>query len=206
LNTAKKTIVLAHEMLLASVGAYDSGREIVANKFDQIFVDGSELVNDLLEKGESLEAQIQTKLESQNMLRDKISALKARLGFGDESRNQQIDMLSQRVDNLIEVVAKLAQQKAAEKKNTTSASSTKKVTATITKAPVKAPVKAPAKPVAAKPAAAKSAEAKQATAKPAATKSAAVKPAAAKPAAAKPAVAKTVNAEPASKPKADDKD
>jgi hypothetical protein len=202
LNTAKKTIVLAHEMLLASVGAYDSGREIVANKFDQIFVDGSELVNDLLEKGESLEAQIQTKLESQNMLRDKISALKARLGFGDESRNQQIDMLSQRVDNLIEVVAKLAQQKAAEKKNTTSASSTKKVTATITKAPVKAP----AKPVAAKPAAAKSAEAKQATAKPAATKSAAVKPAAAKPAAAKPAVAKTVNAEPASKPKADDKD
>ena len=168
-------------MLLASVGAYDSGREIAANKFDQMFVDGSELVNDLLEKGESLEVQIQAKLEIQNMLRGKISALKARLGFGDESRNQQIDMLSQRVDNLIEVVAKLAQQKAAEKKNTTSASSIKKATAKPTAAKLAA-----AKPVSAKPVAAK--------------------PVVAKPAAAKPAATKTFNAEPASKPKADDKD
>lgn len=181
MSTAKKTIVLAHKMLLASVGAYDSGREIAANKFDQMFVDGSELVNDLLEKGESLEVQIQAKLEIQNMLRGKISALKARLGFGDESRNQQIDMLSQRVDNLIEVVAKLAQQKAAEKKNTTSASSIKKATAKPTAAKLAA-----AKPVSAKPVAAK--------------------PVVAKPAAAKPAATKTFNAEPASKPKADDKD
>ena len=183
-------------MLLASVGAYDSGREIAANKFDQIFFDGSELVNDLLEKGESLEAQIQIKLESQNMLRGKISALKARLGFGDESRNQQIDMLSQRVDNLIEVVAKLAQQKAAEKKNTTSASSIKKATAKPTAAKLAA-----AKPVSAKPAAAK-----PVVAKPAAVKPVAAKPVVAKPAAAKPAATKTFNAEPASKPKADDKD
>jgi len=185
LNTAKKTIVLAHKMLLASFGAYDSGREIAVNKFDQIFVDGSELVNDLLEKGELLEAQIQTQLEIKIMLRGKISALKVRLGFGDESRNQQIDILSQRVDSLIEVVAKLAQQRAAEKKNTTSASSTKKVTATTTKASVKA---------AAKPATTK------------ASVKATAKPATAKPATAKPAAAKTVNAEPASKPKADDKD
>ena len=155
-------------MLLASVGAYDSGREIAANKFDQMFVDGSELVNDLLEKGESLEVQIQAKLEIQNMLRGKISALKARLGFSDESRNQQIDLLTQRVDSLIEVVAKLAQQRAAEKKNTTSTSSTKKLTATTNKA--------------------------------------AAKPVAAKPVVAKPATANTVNAEPASKPKADGKD
>ena len=183
-------------MLLASVGAYDSGREIAANKFDQMFVDGSELVNDLLEKGESLEVQIQAKLEIQNMLRGKISALKARLGFGDESRNQQIDMLSQRVDNLIEVVAKLAQQKAAEKKNTTSASSIKKATAKPTAAKLAA-----AKPVSAKPAAAK-----PVVAKPAAAKPVAAKPVVAKPAAAKPAATKTFNAEPASKPKADDKD
>ena len=184
-------------MLLASVGAYDSGREIAANKFDQMFVDGSELVNDLLEKGESLEVQIQAKLEIQNMLRGKISALKARLGFGDESRNQQIDMLSQRVDNLIEVVAKLAQQKAAEKKNTTSASSIKKATAK----PTAAKLAAAAKPVSAKPAAAK-----PVVAKPAAVKPVAAKPVVAKPAAAKPAATKTFNAEPASKPKADDKD
>ncbi len=40
MNTAKKIIALAHKTLLASVGTYGFGREIVANKFDQLFVDG----------------------------------------------------------------------------------------------------------------------------------------------------------------------
>jgi hypothetical protein len=154
LNTAKKTVTLAHKTWLAGVGAYDSGREKAANKFDQLFVDGSAFVNDLLEKGESVETQIQAKLEARKMLQNKISALKAKLGFGNESRDQQIDMLAQRVDSLIEVVAKLAQQKTAEKKATTTVNTTKKATAkTATKPAAKAtatktPVKPAAKPVA----------------------------------------------------------
>jgi len=188
LNTAKKTVTLAHKTWLAGIGAYDGGREKAANKFDQLFVDGSAFVNDLLEKGESLETQIQTKLEARKMFKDKISALRAKLGFGNESRDQQVDTLSQRVDSLIEVVAKLAQQKAAEKKASTTASTTKK-------APAK--TKAPAKPAVAKTAAAKSTATKTAAAKPAAAKSAVSKPAIAKTTAAKPAVTKTAAAIPA---------
>ena len=171
---------LAHKTWLAGVGAFDSGREKAANKFDQLFVDGSAFVNDLLEKGESIDTQIQAKLETKKMLKDKISALKAKLGFGNESRVQQVEMLTQRVDSLIEVVAKLAQHRATEQKSGTT--TTKKAAA----------IKAPAKPKTAKPAAAKSA-----AAKPAAAKSAAAKPAAPKPTAAKPVAAKSAAAKPA---------
>jgi hypothetical protein len=228
LNTAKKTIALAHKTLLISIGACDRGREIAANKLDQLFVGGSELVNDLLEKGESFETQIQAKIEAKKMLQGKISALRARFGFGNESRDQQIDMLSQRVDSLIEVVAKLAQQKAAEKKMTASSISTKKAAPEEIKAPAKATATKPAvakaattKPAVAKVAATKPVVAKVAASKPvvagvvatktAATKSvvaevAATKPAVDKVEAIKPVAAKTADAVPAGKSKADDKD
>ncbi|WP_299074011.1 hypothetical protein [uncultured Paraglaciecola sp.] len=166
MSTAKKTLSFAHKTLLAGVGVYDSGRDKAANKFDQIFVDGSAFVNGLLEKGESLETQIQAKLEARIMLQNKISALRAKLGFGNDSRDQQIDALTQRVDSLIEVVAKLAQQQLAEsnastpkkapvkavKKTTAKASATKsaepKVKATAAKTASKKPAKSAAKPAA----------------------------------------------------------
>ena len=190
---------MAHKTWLAGLGAYDSGREKAATTLDQLFVDGSALVNDLLEKGESIEKQIQVKLEARNMFQGKISALsalKAKLGFGNESRDQQIDTLAQRVDSLIEVVAKLSQKNIVEKKPTT--------TKTIKKVSAKPVAAKPvvAKPVVAKPVTAKPATAKPATAKPVAAKPVAVKSVGAKPVAAKPVVAKSV----AAKPIADKKD
>jgi hypothetical protein len=176
LNTAKKTISMAHKTWLVGVGTYESGREKAADKVDQLYVDGSQFVNELLEKGASIETQIHKKLEARKMLKDKISGLKAKLGFGNENRDQQIDMLSQRVDSLIEVVAKLAQQKAAENKEVEQKTSTTK------KAPAKKAAKA--KPAAtttvktaAKPAAKVSKAPAKAPAKPAAKKTAAKAPA-----------------------------
>ena len=203
MNTVKKTLNWAHKTWLAGVGACDSGREKATNKFDQLFVDGSGLVNKLLEKGELVETQLQAKIEARKMLKDKISALRAKLSFGNNSRDHQIDNLSQRVDNLIDVVAKLAQQKAAENK-ATSVVSVKNTSAKTAAKPVakvsaiKSPTKSAAtKPAATKPAATKPAAAKPAAAKPAATKTAATKPAAAKTAATKLAVAKTAATKPA---------
>ena len=196
MNTAKKTESLLHKTWLAWVGACDSGREKAANKFDQLFVDGSALVNNLLEKGESVETQLQAKIKARNMLKEKISALRAKLSFGNNSRDHQIDNLSQRVDGLIDVVAKLAQQKAAENKAMTTASAKKTPAKTAAKpvakvSAIKTSVKtATAKPAAAKPTAAKPAVAKSAAAKPAVAKPTLAKPAVAKPAAPKPAVAK----------------
>jgi polyhydroxyalkanoate synthesis regulator phasin len=231
LNTAKKTIDLVYKTWLAGVGTYDSGREKAANKFDQLIVDGSAFVNDLLVKGELIETQLQAKIEVKNMLKDKISALRAKLGFGNESRDRQVDVLSQRVDTLIEVVAKLAQQTAAEKKTTVKTSSTETLSepaavkseevkpASAKPAAVKSTAAKPAavksaaaKPAMVKPAAAKPAVVKSAAAKPAAVKSAAAKPAPTKSAADKPAEVKSVAVKPAAanpeiaKPKAESKD
>lgn len=105
-----------HKTMLAGVGVYDSTREIAADSFDRLFVSGSELVNELLEKGETVEAELYAKLEGRKMLKEKFSKLKAKLGFGHTGRDQQLEMLNQRVDSLIDVVAKLAQQQAAEQK------------------------------------------------------------------------------------------
>lgn len=197
---------MAHKSWLVGVGAYDSGREKAADKIDQLFVDSTQFVNELLEKGESIESQIQEKLEASNMLKSKIAALKSKFGFGNENRDQQIDMLTQRVDSLIEVVAKLAQQKAAEKKATT----TKKAP---TKKAVKPATKATATKTAAKAATSK-APAK--TAAKATSKKAPVKPASKTTAtkataktAAKPAVKETAtktSANPVSEAKAEVKD
>jgi hypothetical protein len=221
LNTAKKTIAMAHKTWLVGVGVYDNGRDKAADKIDQLFVEGSQFVNDLLEKGESVETQIQAKLKARKMLKDKISALKAKLGFGNENRDQQIDILNQRVDSLIDVVAKLAQQKAAEQKAPAKKAPAKKAAkpaakATATKASAKTAAKPAVKTTATKAPA-------KTTAKPAAKASATKAPAkaAAKPAAkttAKKAPAKTAAeatatkarvetvAKPASEAKVDTKD
>jgi hypothetical protein len=212
LNSVKKTVALAQKTWLAGIGAYDSGREKAANKFDQLFVDGSAFVNDLLEKGESVETQIQAKLEARKMLKDKISALKSKLGFGNENRDQQIDMLSQRVDSLIDVVAKMAQQKAAETKALAKTATKPAAKATVTKAPAKTATKPAAKATATKAPAMTSAKpavkaaATTAPAKPAAKAVTTKVPAktAAKPVA-KIAVTKAP-VKPASEAKADDKD
>jgi len=177
-------VAVARKTWLAGVGVYDSGRGKAANKFDQIFVEGSAFINDLLEKGESVESKLKAKLEARKMFKDKISALKAKLGLGNASRDQQIDVLSQRVDSLIEVVAKLAQQE-------------KPVKKTPAKTAIKPVAKAPANKATAKPAAAKPKSDKPAAAKPVAVKSVTAKPAAVKSVAAKPAAVKSVAAKPA---------
>ena len=77
MNTAKKIIALAHKALLASVGIQGRGREIAANKLDQLFVNGSVLANELLRKGASLEAQLQAKESASAHKQEKNTAQKA---------------------------------------------------------------------------------------------------------------------------------
>jgi hypothetical protein len=116
LKSTKKLENITRNAVLAGVGAYEAGREQAASKFDQLFVEGSALVNELVAKGESLEAQLQAKLQVRQVMDSKIAALRAKFGFRRETREQQLEQLSQRVDNLIDVVAKLAHQKATAKK------------------------------------------------------------------------------------------
>jgi hypothetical protein len=201
LKATKKLESVTRQAWLVGVGVYDSGREKAADKFDQLFVEGSAFINELLEKGESVESQLQEKLRARKMLQNKISALRAKLGFGNDSRDKQIDLLTQRVDNLIDVVAKLAQQQMVEKKTVVAP----KVAAK--KAPVKrTTVAKAAKPVATK-ATVKPAVTKAAT-KPTAEETVAASPVKAEGAKtpAKPRVRKVAVVKAESQPQTDDKD
>ena len=206
MKVVKKLETVGRQTWLAGFGAYDAGREMASEKFDRVFVNSSAFINSLLTKGESLETQLQEKLKVRNMIDEKIAALRAKLGMRSESRDQQLDNLSNKVDELIDVVAKLAHQKTVAKPAAKKAATPKKAVAKkpTAKAAAKPAAKAAAKPAAkaaAKPAAkAATKPAAKAAAKPAAK--AAAKPAAK--AAAKPAAkaATKTEAKPVAKPTA----
>ncbi|GAB2700140.1 hypothetical protein Q4574_15435 [Aliiglaciecola sp. 3_MG-2023] len=119
---------------LASVGAYGESLNKSTDALDKLYTDGNALVQDLIVRGESVEADIKAKLEhsslfkGKSMLKSKIAMFKSKLGMQSQSREIQLEILSNKVDNLIDVVAKLAQQKAAEQaaaKSATKSTATK---------------------------------------------------------------------------------
>lgn len=178
MKAAKSIEQASRKTWLASVGACGESMDKSTDVLDKLYVDGNAFVHDLITRGESVEAQLKDKLnitlKGKVMLEDKIAMLKAKLGLHSESREIQLEKLSTKVDNLIEVVAKLAQQKAAEK--STAKPATK---STTEKSPAKSAAKTAsttaAKPAAKKPAATKKATTAKAPAAP--RKTAAKKPA-----------------------------
>ncbi|GAC13580.1 hypothetical protein [Aliiglaciecola lipolytica] len=124
---------------LASVGAYGESVNKSTDTLDKLYTDGNALVHDLIVRGESVEATLKAKLKQspvfkgKSMLENKIAMLKAKLGMQSKSREIQLEKLSAKVDDLIDVVAKLAQQKAAEQAAAKSAAKTTTKTTTTRK-------------------------------------------------------------------------
>lgn len=160
MKAMKKAEQVGRQSWLASVGLLETSRSVAADKLDKIYVDGNAFVNALVDKGVSIENELKQKVEAKAMIEEKIAALKAKLGMASESRDIQLERLSNKVDDLIEVVAKLAQQKAAEQAKPAAKpkTTTRKPAATAPKAEAeKKPAatrarKTPAKPAAKAPA------------------------------------------------------
>ena len=115
MKATEKLNKVRRQVRLAGIGAFDSGREVAVDKFDELFVNGSALFNNILSKGESLEDELQEKLGARNMMDKQIAALRAKLGMRNVSYDQELETLTNKVDNLIDVVAKLALQQSAVK-------------------------------------------------------------------------------------------
>ena len=158
MKAIKKLDKVRRKAWLATVAAYSAGVDSATDKFDQIYVDGNAFVNSLVDRGASLEAELQLKLGARAMLDEKIAALRAKLGMNKESREQQLDTLSAKLDDLIDVVAKLAQKHAAQQsasQNNTTAAAPAASKAPATRKPAAAKTSAQSKAASAKPAAAK---------------------------------------------------
>ncbi|WJG08196.1 hypothetical protein [Aliiglaciecola sp. LCG003] len=188
MKAVKKIETTSRNSWLAGVGAYSQSVEKSADTLDKLYVDGNSFIQDLIVRGESVEAQLKTKLTAKlkgiAMFEDKIAMLKAKFGLHNDRQEIQLEKLSSKVDNLIEVVAKLAQQKAAEKsiaKPKVAATSTAKTPAktaakSTTKATTAKATTAATPAAASKTAAPAKAKAAKAPAKPRARKTAATKP------------------------------
>lgn len=166
---------MSRKTWLASLGAIESGKSYTIDKVDQLYVQSNGWINELVDKGLHISSDFQPTQKATDMIEDKIALLRSKLGLGTTNRDAELDKLSQKVDTLIEVVAKLAQQKAAEsktaekkapaaKKNTTRKTTASK---TATKTAAKESTKPASKlTTAKKPAAAKSTGTSKTPAKP----------------------------------------
>lgn len=125
MNAVKKVEKVSRDTVRAGAGLVVNGQSTATEQLDRFYVAANAFVNDLISRGETVEQELKSRLHKSfgvsQMLDEKIAALRAKLGMQTESREQQLEKLSDKVDNLIEVVAKLAQMKAAEQAASASA-------------------------------------------------------------------------------------
>lgn len=112
-ETAKATEDFAHKIWLAGLGAYGKGFDEAKGKFEELNSDASKLFNELVAKGETLEAEAKSKIkETQTELTDKaderIAQVRETLGLEGESSEDKIAELSAKIDALTDIVEKLS--------------------------------------------------------------------------------------------------
>lgn len=98
---------------LATIGTYAKGWEILSGKVNETFEDTNQLINELVENGEKIETDLKAKIKRNTPLDYKILALKVKLGV-EESFDDKLDLLNNKVDQLTSVIEKLAEAKTAE--------------------------------------------------------------------------------------------
>jgi len=125
---------------LATIGTYAKGWEIISGKVTESFEETSQFVNELIDNGEKIEADLKEKIASNTILDDKITELKAKLGvdLGTEEKLEQlakkVNLLTAEVEKLVALRAEQA-AKAPIKKATTKTTATKKATPKAETAP-----------------------------------------------------------------------
>lgn len=119
-NMIKETAANAEEMArkvwLAGLGAYGKGFEELTGRFEALSTDSNKLFEELVAKGEKLEAEGKTKVEevkndvvAKTEIESRIESVRSKLGFtSTNSNDEKIEELSAKIDALTEAVAKLS--------------------------------------------------------------------------------------------------
>ena len=139
MSTVKNVEKAGRQVWLAGLGACLLGKEYAVKKLDEMFEGTNSLVNEVMTKGQEIEADLKSKVSagfpvSSNFLQDeKIAELREKLGLSQESKQDKISRLVVKVDALTEIVATISvraeEEKAAAKKSAATATP-KKSTAT----------------------------------------------------------------------------
>jgi len=103
----------AYKIWLAGLGAYGKGYDEAKGRFEELNTDASKVFDDLVAKGEELEA------EAKNMFKEKtdeltekadsrVAKVRESLGMNTTDADDKIDELSAKIDALTEIVEKLS--------------------------------------------------------------------------------------------------
>jgi polyhydroxyalkanoate synthesis regulator phasin len=110
---------VARKVWLAGLGAYGKGYEEVKGRFETLSTDSNKMFNELVVKGEKLEAQgkdkvaeVKTKVAAKTEIEARIETVSNKLGFNSTDSDLKIEELNAKIDALTEAVAKLAAKKA----------------------------------------------------------------------------------------------
>lgn len=127
----KSPMQQGRDTFLASAGAAEVGRERLTDKMDDLYTQGNSLVSDLLERGVQVEQQLKSQLDKLPL--PSIDSLLEKLSPCAVRQEKQLDKLSNKVDALIEAVAKLAEARAAQQQATAAAEPAAKATTRTTR-------------------------------------------------------------------------
>lgn len=119
LNTIKSTVndaeVLARKVWLAGIGAYGKSFDEVQGRYEQINTEAGKVFDDLVNKGEKLEADAKGKFEetkgkikSSAKIEERVAEVRTKLGLDKDDSEDKIAELSAKVDALTAVISKLA--------------------------------------------------------------------------------------------------
>lgn len=110
---------MARKVWLAGLGAYGKGYEEVKGRIESLSTDSNKLFNELVIKGEKLEAEsknkveeVKTKVAEKTEIEARIETVRNKLGLNNTDNDQKIEELSAKIDALTDAVAKLAAKKA----------------------------------------------------------------------------------------------
>lgn len=99
---------VARKIWLAGLGAYGKSVDSVQDKYEKVNAESNRAFNELVAKGEALEAEAKTKIKEKAAVDQRVSDVRKKLGLDKTEQDDKIDALSKKIDDLTDVVAKLA--------------------------------------------------------------------------------------------------
>lgn len=117
MNIFRKINSVIRKIWLASIGAIGVSQEKTSDTIKKATDSGEQFIDELIVEGAGLEHELTEKLQLRTRLDHRISALNNALGRANSKEDDQLVLMSYKLDQLTIVVNQLVAKKMAEKKS-----------------------------------------------------------------------------------------
>ena len=99
---------VARKIWLAGLGAYGKSADSLQGQYEKVNADSNRVFTELVAKGEALESEAKTKIKEKTAVDQRVADVRKKLGLDKTEQTDKIETLSKKIDDLTELVAKLA--------------------------------------------------------------------------------------------------